>query len=91
MATNGATAGAGTKDIVMLVCVVIVVYIASAIICAGTIYADFRAIYGSSEERQRQDLGLALFLGTLYGMFGPVGILVAGCISGFWRHGWRLR
>ena len=62
-------------------------WIACAIFFAGTFVAYFQGEYPSGNDL-RTDLGGGLLIGILV---GPCAAFVGIFLSGFFKHGWRLR
>lgn len=70
----------------------LLVWAASALTIAGTVFADFQDSFPAQAVRERRDdMGFAILLGCFGGITGPIGIFAVACVSGFWKHGWRLR
>lgn len=72
----------------------LVMWVVCGFIVYGTYVAEFLGrgpdVYVSRTER-RLLLGSGVVMAILYGFAGPFGVLLAGCLSGFWRYGWRLK
>jgi hypothetical protein len=63
--------------------ILVVVYVVSAIVCAGWFNAKF--------QEGREGLGISIVLGLIYGFLGPLGVLIVYLMTGFGEHGWRIR
>jgi uncharacterized membrane protein YfcA len=57
---------------------------------SGSFYAfaqgEFRRI---ADRSRRQDIGASIFIGTVAGVLGPVGVFVVACLTGLNQHGWK--
>ena len=66
----------------------ILLWVLLGILAAGGLVRDAQAFIPSmAEESYRQDLGVGLGLGLL---FGPITFIVSIFLTGFWEHGWGL-
>lgn len=64
----------------------------SAFIITGTLFAYLQSKFPEiARSDRRYDMGVAIITGCLWGSVGPLGILFAAFVSGFWKYGWRLR
>lgn len=64
-------------------------WVACGIASAGFDFAYFQGKYPTiAKESRLEDLGQALLLGIIT---GPVALVVAFCLGGFGKYGWRLR
>lgn len=67
----------------------VLAWAAPGLLSAGFTYAYFQGEFPKqAHASRRQDLGAALLMGILC---GPMALIVAYCLSGFGKHGWRLR
>lgn len=72
----------------MTIALIIAAWLACGIGGAGFCFAYFQGRYPTLAARdRREDLGNA----CLVAMFGPLGLVIAFCLSGFGEYGWRLR
>jgi hypothetical protein len=63
-----------------------------AVISAGWFFAYVQATFSiAPQQSAREDLGMAIVISMLYGALGPVGVLLSWMLTGFAKHGWRLK
>lgn len=65
----------------------VLIWIGFGVAGAGFQFAYFHGEF-PSPTNWRDDLGIALLWGCV---LGPIGLLMSFFLSGFGRHGWRLR
>ena len=69
-----------------------VTYPICVIIVAGLCFAHFQGDFPFlAKDEKREDLGFAVVMGLSYGAFSLLGVFLALCMSGFAKHGWRLK
>ena len=73
--------------------VYLIVCFISSVICYGWYFAYLQREYPSvAEENYPYDLAFSIFFGILYGLLGPLGILITYFINTkFAKHGWKFR
>lgn len=75
----------------MVILLLVACWLPCSIICAGLFFAHVRKKYSQAGDSPREDLGMAVAVGSLYGIIGPLGVVIAFLLTGFAEHGWRLR
>lgn len=67
-------------------------YLVCAFLCYGTLFAAAQGMFPQiAKDQYRDDLGLSLLMGFTAGMLGPVGVLVVLLITGFAKHGFKVK
>ena len=44
-----------------------------------------------AEQQYSEDMGTSILFGLVYGMLGPIGILISFLITGFAKHGFKVK
>ncbi len=78
----------------MIILLLILCYIACVPVCLGLLYPNLLGENGYaqlSKKENREHYGMALLFSLLLSGFGPVGIIIALCMTGFGYHGFRIK
>lgn len=67
-------------------------YLVCSFLCYGMLFASAQGMFPQiAEDQYREDLGWSLLMGLTAGMLGPVGVLVVLLITGFAKHGFKVK
>lgn len=67
-------------------------YLICAFICYTMAFAHFQGVSGKyAEEFHYDDFSCCVLLGSLMGMLGPVGIILAFLLSGCAKYGFKVK
>lgn len=67
-------------------------YLICSFLCYGMLFATAQGMFPRiAREKYQEDLGLSLLMGLTVGMLGPVGVLAVLLITGFAKHGFKVK
>lgn len=71
---------------------VLIGYLICSFLCYGMLFAAAQGMFPQiAKVRYREDLGLSLAMGLTIGMLGPIGVLLALLMTGFAKHGFKVK
>jgi len=81
-----------TPTIAACAIVLFAIWVVCGLVIAGWFFADFQGRFPRiADQSRRDDLAHAILLGMIYGLLGPLGILLTWLLTGFAEYGWRLK
>lgn len=67
-------------------------YLVCSFLCYGMLLPLVQGMFPQiARERYQKDLGFSLSMGLAVGMLGPVGVLAVLLITGFAKHGFKVK
>ena len=71
---------------------VLIGYLICSFLCYGMLFASAQRMFPQiAKDSYREDLGLSLLMGLTVGMLGPTGVLLVLLLTGFAKHGFKVK